>query len=140
MEISRYDLAHQKVMGPAIGLIVSGALDVVFGLVCLGMGLFALSVPNTPVPKNVTNPEAYELGRSTGKGGPLCLGMLSMVVGVPIIVGGTSMLQMHSYGFVFASSILAVIPCISSCFLISIPFGIWGLVVLNNPEVRAAFH
>jgi hypothetical protein len=34
--------------------------------------------------------------------------------------------------------ILAMIPC-SACCLLGIPLGIWGLVVINNPEVRGAF-
>ena len=38
------------------------------------------------------------------------------------------------------ASILAVIPCLSPCFILGIPFGIWALVVINQADVKEAFH
>jgi hypothetical protein len=32
-----------------------------------------------------------------------------------------------------------MIPCISPCCLLGLPIGIWALVVLLKPEVKAAF-
>ena len=37
------------------------------------------------------------------------------------------------------ASILAMIPCLSPCCLIGLPIGIWALVILMKPEVKAAF-
>ena len=52
--------------------------------------------------------------------------------------------RMHvgrSYGVAFAGAIISVIPCIGSpCCALGIPFGIWALVVLNDPTVKAAFR
>lgn len=52
--------------------------------------------------------------------------------------------QVHagrSYGVAFAGAIISVIPCIGSpCCALGIPFGIWALVVLNDPTVKAAFR
>jgi predicted Zn finger-like uncharacterized protein len=39
----------------------------------------------------------------------------------------------------FTACILAMIPCVNCCIL-GLPFGIWGLVVLNKPEVKDAFR
>ena len=32
-----------------------------------------------------------------------------------------------------------MVPCISPCCLLGLPFGIWALSVLNKPHVQAAF-
>jgi hypothetical protein len=40
----------------------------------------------------------------------------------------------------FIASILAMIPCFTSCCcLVGLPIGIYALVVLNKPEVKSAF-
>jgi hypothetical protein len=36
-------------------------------------------------------------------------------------------------------AISALIPCEVYCWIPSLPFGIWALIVLNNAEVKAAF-
>jgi hypothetical protein len=38
------------------------------------------------------------------------------------------------------AAILALVPCTSPCCLAGIPAGIWALVVLAKPEVKAGFH
>ncbi|MBI5387574.1 MAG: DUF4339 domain-containing protein [Verrucomicrobia bacterium] len=61
------------------------------------------------------------------------------VAGV-IIFGALKMQNLVNYRLAMATSILALAPCISPCCLLGMPFGIWALVVLNKPEVKAAFH
>ncbi len=34
----------------------------------------------------------------------------------------------------------AMIPCVSPCCLLGLPLGIWALIVLVKPEVKAAFQ
>ena len=38
------------------------------------------------------------------------------------------------------AAIVAMIPRISPCCLLGLPFGIWALVVLSNGTVKAAFR
>ena len=38
------------------------------------------------------------------------------------------------------AAIVAVIPCVAPCCLLSLPFGIWALVVLGDSSVKAAFR
>lgn len=54
------------------------------------------------------------------------------------IFGAIKMRNLESYGMAMASAIIMVLPCTCCCFL-GIPVGIWSLVVLNKPEVKAAF-
>jgi hypothetical protein len=49
------------------------------------------------------------------------------------------MKQLKNYGLAMTGSIIAMLPC-SVCCLLGLPFGIWSLVVLNNPEVKEAFR
>jgi hypothetical protein len=55
-----------------------------------------------------------------------------------MIVGGLKMLRLESYGWAMTACILAVLP-FSPVGVIGLVVGIWGLVVLNQPSVRAAF-
>ncbi len=34
------------------------------------------------------------------------------------------------------SAVLGIIPCTSSCCLIGLPFGIWAIIAMNDPNVR----
>jgi hypothetical protein len=39
-----------------------------------------------------------------------------------------------------AAAILSIVPLTSCCFLTGIPIGIWGLVILGKPEIKALFR
>jgi len=49
------------------------------------------------------------------------------------------MKELRNWTLAMVASILAMVPCIGACCLIGIPIGIWSLVVLMKPEVKAAF-
>jgi hypothetical protein len=62
------------------------------------------------------------------------------VFAVLIAFGGVKLMKLSGPTFPIISSILAMIPCTSSCCcLLGLPAGIWALIVINRPEVRAAF-
>ena len=56
-----------------------------------------------------------------------------------IALAGWRMGKLRNYPSAMAGSVLAIIPCISPCCVVGIPFGIWALVVLMKPGVKAAF-
>jgi hypothetical protein len=60
-------------------------------------------------------------------------------VGIFIIVGAVQMMRLKSYGWAMTASILALLPC-SPAGLLGLAMGIWSLIVLNRPPVRAAFQ
>ena len=39
----------------------------------------------------------------------------------------------------YTGAILSMIPCVSGCCLLGLPFGIWAVMTLNKPEVKAGF-
>jgi len=61
-------------------------------------------------------------------------------MGVLVFIGAMKMKNLENYSLAMAAAIVAVIPCISPCCLLGLPFGIWALVVLNDSSVKAAFR
>jgi hypothetical protein len=128
----------KAVAGPAIALIVTAGLDLIGGLFMTFASFLSLTV-GTGMHRlhDLDDVDVYEQLISGAFGFILCL--FGVALSALIIYGAIKMLQLHSWGLSVTAAILAVIPCISPCCIIGIPFGIWALVVLNRPEVKAAF-
>lgn len=56
-----------------------------------------------------------------------------------IILGALGMMRGRGYVLAVAGSVLAVIPVANCCFVIATPIGIWCLITLFNPRVKASF-
>ncbi|NRD58884.1 hypothetical protein [Corallococcus exiguus] len=57
-----------------------------------------------------------------------------------VAFGGWKMKNLQSYGWAMTAAILCCIPCCGPCSCLSLVPGIWSLIVLNRPDVKAAFH
>ena len=57
-----------------------------------------------------------------------------------IAFGALRALQFRSLPWVRAAAIMSLIPLLTPCVLLGIPLGIWMLVLLRRPEVKAAFR
>jgi hypothetical protein len=57
-----------------------------------------------------------------------------------ILAGASAMMRGRAYGFARAAMTMRVIPFFGCCFIPGAAFGIWGIVALNRPEVRAGFE
>jgi hypothetical protein len=57
---------------------------------------------------------------------------------VVILVGGIRFRSLANPGLVFVSSLTAALP-ISGCCVLGLVFGIWAIVVLWNPVVKAGY-
>jgi hypothetical protein len=66
--------------------------------------------------------------------------IIGLACDVLIVIGALKMQKLQSYGLAMAAAVVALIPCISPCCVVGIPFGIWALIVLLKPEVKAAFN
>jgi len=69
----------------------------------------------------------------------LTIASLNFGQGIFVFVCARRMENLRSYQMVVLSCVLAMLPCFSPAVLIGLPMGIWALVVLFRPEVRAAF-
>jgi hypothetical protein len=85
-------------------------------------------------------------GPSSGQTEALMSGTLGVIIQVVMLLfpgfvffGALKMKKLESHGLAMAASILVMTPCIGSCCLLGLPIGIWSLVVLAKPHVKAAF-
>jgi hypothetical protein len=69
----------------------------------------------------------------------LILYLLNFAFSATLIVGGWRMRQAKSYGLSLVASILALLPCTLG-WIIGLPIGIWALLVLLDPQVKAGFE
>ena len=70
--------------------------------------------------------------------GMLITGVLGVIGNIIVLVGSLKMKSLKSYGFSLAAMIIAMIPC-TACCLLQLPVSIWGLIVLNDANVKNAF-
>ena len=131
-----------RVSGPAIGIMVTSVIGLVVAALSLILNLFGAGIG-----------AAGMMGAFGGAGdledaGFTFVQMVSsvlqaiagLVVGVVCLFGANKMRNLESYKLAMASSVLIMVPCISPCCILGLPFGIWGLVVLNDSIVKAAFR
>lgn len=123
--------AAEQVKLPAIFLLVSAALSAGVRLLfvilnVIGLGLDSLS--NTPMS-----------GMVAGTFG-LVISIVSLGVALFMGFGALKMKNLDNWALAIAASIVALVPYVSPCCCISLPFGIWAIIVLVKPEIRAAFR
>jgi DNA-directed RNA polymerase subunit RPC12/RpoP len=126
-------MAATRVAGPAVALIVTGALGIAGQL----LGLIGNLVQ---IGGGMGGPRPNDLPLFLSGGIGLVMGVISILLGVVVILGAVKMKNLESYGFAMASAIIAMVPCISPCCPLGLPFGIWALVILSDAGVKAAFR
>jgi hypothetical protein len=144
--------AMNAVKNPAICLILTGALNLALSLWSILQAIIApmdvnkqlAAYPqlNDPqVQKLLNDPQTqkiihffYSVGFQVGEG------LFVLVMSALVLWGALSMKSLRNYEFAVVAAILAIVPCLTPCCLIGLPFGIWALVVLRRPGVKALFH
>jgi hypothetical protein len=142
-------IAKSQVQVPAIGLILVGALTILSAL----LGLIQLPVvkatfdkmieqvdkdPNVPPQQKKQQIEMFTTIRDFFVNYGALLYAATAVLGVVIVVGGVRLMQLGSSWLVVLGSLGAMLP-FSACCLLGLVFGIWALVALANPKVKAGF-
>jgi len=122
----RLQRARGRVKGPGIALLVIGLLTVI-GAAFLLLGLI--------VDANDGGPPAEEEVVTIA-----IMMILGFVFGGLMAFGGYCMASLKNYGMAMTSVILAFLSSLSCCMLLPLPFAIWGLVVLIDQDVSAAFR
>ena len=123
-----------RLKGPGIALLIVGILVIIasFGDVAVN---FSGNLPR------VANQTIQRLIEGMHGRGALAWSVLHVAIGVIITIAGVRMQQARSHGLVMTAAILAMIPCTSGgCCLLGLPIGIWVLVIIMEPTVKAAFR
>ena len=127
---------RRRLQMPASGLIIIGALNAMSGVILI-LGRIA-SLVNGPE-RQITD-DARRLGYTTASIFFPLVSLISILAAPVIIYGGIQMLKARRYSTALLAAILAVIPLSSVCCIPGIPIGIWALIVLRDPEVKAVFE
>jgi hypothetical protein len=80
------------------------------------------------------------MAHKIGQGFAFALLGLSVLLDAFVIFAGVQMKAMRSWGLCLAAAIVSCIPCYWSCCGLGLLSGIWSIVVLVRPEVKAAFQ
>lgn len=133
-------LALKRVHAPAVGLLVCGILNVLTLFVPgLAMGLRGVGsvLPAWPVrPFFVTEVWGWN---------PLTVlsfgSLLPLAASIAMIVGATKLKNLSSYAWALVAAILAILPIgsVQVLWLVGAAFGIWALIAIHLPEVRAGW-
>jgi len=116
---------QKQVKWPAIGLAVTAAFNWLVLPICLAVFLPAVAKAGSEV-------------RSFSKFAILSLMATPFVFCSLNIYAALRMVRLEAYGAAIAASFFAMVVAPGS--LVGFPIGIWALVVLARPEVRAAFR
>jgi predicted Zn finger-like uncharacterized protein len=131
----RHGYARSQVGPPGTALQVVGIISLVLAVLGLGLNLLGVGLAANQGNPSPGDREEMIVNLVTGS----CQAIVGILIGAVITAGGTKMKRLENYGLAMTASILAMIPC-TGCCLLTLPFGIWSLVVINRPEVRDAFH
>ena len=129
--------AQDQANGPGIGLIITGALNIVFSIMRAFAMIAGFSIG--AMQGGANNPFQQQMMALGGTVGAVTC-VVGVLVGIVVLFGGLKMRKCESYGLCMTASILAMIPCLSICCVVGLPVGIWALVVISKPEVKSAFH
>jgi hypothetical protein len=141
--------AAGKVNAPGIFLIVTGVLNLLGCLGCIGGAVLFQTLPEETMrqaiqqqpPQNRKAMEEQGIGPDQlrriytyGFGVPGAIGIIAAPI---ILFGGIQMCRLRSYGLAVFASVLALL---SGCCLVGQIAGIWALIVLMSEDVKAAFR
>jgi hypothetical protein len=144
-----------KVIPPAIAMIVVAVINMLGCLYMVFSSLVSMNLSDEKYKENMMMFYTPEMKAEMQKNPPPIaqVRMISTVVGVGgfglggllallTVFGAVRMMSLKGYGLAVFSAIVTAIPCIScmACCGFGEGVGIWALVVLLNPDVRAAFR
>ncbi|MEM7456709.1 MAG: hypothetical protein AAF456_20360 [Planctomycetota bacterium] len=133
-----------KLLAPAITLIVFGVFDFLYGILNL---ISNMTGPKEIPPQlagdpfweqmyaNMNDPESQVMG--------VVLSIVMMLVATILIAGAAMMVRRRVWGFAMAAAVVAIIPCtgvMDCCLLAEVAVGIWAMVVLFDPNIKAMFN
>jgi hypothetical protein len=126
--------AYARIRTPASWLVALSAMGFGLGLVSLLLVVLGMQAEGHRVAPQDHRP--MELQQSV----VLVMMGLGLLMDLMVLWGSSRMKQLENYPLAMTAALLAIVPCTSPCCVVSIPFGIWALVELTDPRVKAAFR
>ena len=120
---------------PAIGILVAGIVDllaaatIVLLVVLVGSGYSVPGINGLETGGNMDFADTVFV---------LVVALVSLLAGIVLVLGAARMFDLQSYGIALIAAVVAILPCTPG-FPISLPFGIWALIVVLRHDVKIAF-
>lgn len=142
--------AKEKIKAPAILLLIVGCCGAIASLMNVP-GLFTLDAQIKQVEDewdkdpNLKDDQKKEMKRILNDmNGPIKVGVpmwivFSLGVSALSIFASIRIMNLKSRGLGILATVLAMIPCFNLCCWMGLPSGIWVLIVMGKPEVKAGF-
>lgn len=143
--------ARARVGTPGLLLMLSGLVGLLLELGAIGASVAAPTFfydlmvdmvknqpPSPEQQKQLKDMEAQKDGMRLDS--PLNIASMAVgaVLNVLTVVGGLKMRSLSGYGLAMTGAIAGIVP-MGGCCCLTLPFGIWALIVLINPDVKSAF-
>ena len=120
-----------------VKLLIPGILVCLLGAMGAVNSIYVMIVP--PVAAKFQDPE-MQAAANRGKAiAGMAASPIVLVLYLVMAVGGLAMLKRQHWGLALAGAILSLVPC-SFVFCVSLPVGVWSLVVLSMRDVRVGFR
>ena len=119
----------QRLSAPAIGLLIAGVVSGVGSLIWLVMLIFFSAL----IFSDRDSQDAL-----IGIGFWIPFTLIRLVLDGLTIYGALQMRQLANWNMSLGGAIAASLPC-SFCCILTMPLGIWAIVVLLNDEVKRDF-
>ena len=124
-ERQTYEQIRRRVSRPGTALMIMGSICSVFPAIALVSSVWGIAQGGDSFMEFVPT---------------LIVGGFYIACLLVIAIGGAKMAFMESYQMARYGALLSCIPVISPFVVWGIPFGIWALVLLYDPQVKAAFE
>lgn len=131
--------ATDQANGPGIGLIVTGALNILLGLVRAAVSVFFGAAMSGMAPSSGPDAEFQKIVMMASGTMGVVFGLLGAACGGLTLFAGIKLRKLESYGLCMTGAILGLLPCTSPCCLVGLPIGIWAIVVMSKGEVKSQF-
>ncbi|MBZ4335226.1 MULTISPECIES: hypothetical protein [unclassified Corallococcus] len=132
--------AAQELSIPAILMLVLAGLSFLYALVSMVTPVdtqkLASFFDNPQVPQQWKDAVTWLLTPM----GRVVTTVPGLVLNALVAFGAWQMKNLRSYGWSMTAAIICCIPCCGPCSCLSLVPGIWSLIVLNRPDVKAAFR
>jgi hypothetical protein len=143
---NRTEAARQRVSLPGLFMLICGLISLFISVLNIALLWIAPDVAlkdqyefMKQFMKNQPVPPYEEFVKSQQRQGTF-VGIVQILGSVFMTLGGIKMRNLEGYGIAMTGAIAASIPCCTNqCYCLSLPIGIWVIVVLLNAEVKAAF-
>ena len=118
--------------------LVLAVLGIGWSVLTFAGGLMQFLNGTAVPPPNAT--EAERVGFYIGYWGLILVSSISGFLQILVAWAGINMLRMKGKGVAKIGAIVMCIPCLSTCYVVGMPFGIWAIIALNGNSAKQNFQ